>query len=135
MSSLQLQRALVLVLALSPVARAWVTPSASSSSKHSLAVGRSAALRPSRIAIVLSAKGDSSSTTDSEDAESRSTSFAKADQSLIEEADKKRMDEMGDFDLNADVRKEECLSVQEYDYDVVLWSAGHSVELRYASYS
>jgi hypothetical protein len=101
---MQLQRALVLVLALSPVAQAWVTPSTSSGSKHSLARLSSVSQRPSRIAVVLSAKGDSSSTTDSEDAESRSTSFAKADQSLIEEADKKRMDEMGDFDLNADVR-------------------------------
>jgi hypothetical protein len=102
---MQLQRVLVLVLAFSPIALAWVTPSTRTGSKHSLSVGRSsAAQRPSRSMIALSAKGDSSSTTDSEDAESRSTSFAKADQSLIEEADKKRMDEMGDFDLNADVR-------------------------------
>jgi hypothetical protein len=103
MSSLQLQRVLVLVLAVLPVAQAWVTPSVSTdSSKHSLArQGGRLSQRPSRVAVILKAEQESS---DSEDAESRSTSFAKADQSLIEEADKKRMDEMGDFDLNADVR-------------------------------
>jgi HAMP domain-containing protein len=113
-SSLQLQRALLLVLALSPVAQAWVTPSVStrSSHSHSLAVGSisrrptsvaaavaAASRRPSR--VVLSAE-DSSDNED--DGDTRSTSFAKADQSLMDEADKKRMDEMGDFDLNADVR-------------------------------
>jgi hypothetical protein len=64
--------------------------------------------------MVLSAAAsdDNSSSSDKDDAESRSTSFAKADQSLIEEADQKRMDESGgDYDLNSDVRNLYCLAL------------------------
>jgi stress response protein SCP2 len=119
---------LVLALSKSPVAQAWVTPNPSvrtrSSLRHSLdsrpttiakaaSFAATAACRrpPSRVRTVLSAEQNDDNDGDG-DGSDRTTSFAKADQSLMDEADKKRMEEMGDFDLNADVRTSTVVMLQ-----------------------
>jgi hypothetical protein len=99
MSSSSLQRVLLLVLAVSPSAQAWVTPSVSGGGRPT-SVAAASRLAKQQSRVILSA-GDQ---WDDDQVDTDSTSFAKADQSLMEEADKKRMDEMGDFDVNADVR-------------------------------
>jgi len=45
------------------------------------------------------------------DSDIERTSFDQAGRSLIEEEDQQRMEQMGDFDLNPDVRRQRCFAV------------------------
>jgi hypothetical protein len=96
---------LLLVLALSPVVQAWVTPCVSSSlpSRQQSLASASASCKPSRASFVLSlSQWDEDP--DEVQVEVQRTSFDKAGQALTEEDDQKRLDEQGDSDANPNVR-------------------------------